>query len=50
LNGEVVHLGKKLEVAVPFNAGVVGLVHQVEQTAEFISIDALRQALDVRVL
>jgi 2-dehydropantoate 2-reductase len=45
LNGEVVRLGAQLDVATPLNAGVVRLVHQVEQTGEFFSTDALRRAL-----
>jgi 2-dehydropantoate 2-reductase len=46
LNGEVARLGQQLKVATPFNAAVVQLVHQVEQTGEFFSLDALRTALD----
>jgi 2-dehydropantoate 2-reductase len=45
LNGEVARLGAQLGVATPLNAGVVRLVHQVEQTGEFLSVEALRKAL-----
>ncbi len=48
LNGEVVRLSEQLKIAAPFNAGVVRLVHQVEQSGEFLTVDALRTALDGR--
>jgi 2-dehydropantoate 2-reductase len=48
LNGEVVRLSEQLKVAAPLNAGVVRLVHQVEQTGEFYNVDALHQALGGR--
>jgi 2-dehydropantoate 2-reductase len=46
LNGEVVRLGEQLKVATPFNTAVFHLVHQVEQTGEFLTIGALRAALN----
>jgi 2-dehydropantoate 2-reductase len=50
LNGEVARLGEQLKLATPYNAGVVRLVHQVEQSGEFMTVDALRAALDSHAL
>ncbi len=47
LNGEIVRQGEQLNLPVPFNAAMVRLVHQVEQTGEFLTVEALRAALDV---
>jgi 2-dehydropantoate 2-reductase len=49
LNGEIVRVGEQLKVPTPFNAGVVDLVHQVEQTGAFLTMDTIRAALDTRV-
>ncbi len=46
LNGEIVHAGKQLKVSTPFNAGIVNLVHQVEQTGDFLTIDTIRSVLN----
>ena len=35
LNGEIVRLGEKLNVATPYNSKVVELVHEVEETHQF---------------
>ncbi|MFH1928611.1 MAG: 2-dehydropantoate 2-reductase [Chloroflexota bacterium] len=46
LNGEVVQLGKQVGVSTPLNAKVVELVHGVERTEQFLSVNAIRQAMD----
>ncbi len=45
LNGEVVQLGRRLGVPTPLNAHLVELVHQVEQTGEFLSADDIRHVI-----
>jgi 2-dehydropantoate 2-reductase len=49
LNGEVACLGEQVGVPVPLNAKVVELIHHVEGTGQFFSVDALRQALETGV-
>ncbi len=41
LNGEIVSLGKKLGVSTPYNGAVVKMVHQVEATGKFLTVDEL---------
>ncbi len=48
LNGEIVRVGEQLKIPTPFNARIVDLVHQVEQTGEFLTTDAIRSALNPR--
>lgn len=43
LNGEIVRLGEKVGVPTPLNARVVQLVHQVEQTGTFFSVEEIPQ-------
>jgi len=43
LNGEIVRLGEKVGVSTPLNARVVHLVHQVEQTGTFFSVEEIPQ-------
>jgi len=43
LNGEVVELGKKTGVPTPLNARIVELVHRVEQTGTFFTVDEVRR-------
>jgi 2-dehydropantoate 2-reductase len=45
LNGEIVNLGKKNGVPTPANSLMVGLVHQVEATRKFLTVDELSQRL-----
>ena len=45
LNGEIVNLGKKKGILTPVNSLIVGLVHQVETTGKFLTIDELSQRL-----
>ena len=45
LNGEIVNLGKKKGVPTPVNSLIVGLVHQVETTGKFLTVDELTQRL-----
>ena len=46
LNGEVVRLGREVAFPTPVNATVVALVHQVERTGRFLSVDAIRSAIE----
>jgi 2-dehydropantoate 2-reductase len=48
LNGEVVRLGQQLGVPTPLNAIVVELVHQIEQTEQFWTVDAIQSAISAR--
>jgi 2-dehydropantoate 2-reductase len=41
LNGEIVNLGKKISIPTPVNSLIVGLVHQVETTGKFLTVDEL---------
>lgn len=45
LNGEVVRLGRELDVATPLNAALVEMVHQVEQTGRFWTVAEMSSAL-----
>lgn len=43
LNGEVVAWGEKVGVSTPLNAKIVKLIHQVERTATFFTVDEIRR-------
>jgi 2-dehydropantoate 2-reductase len=45
LNGEIVKLGKRMEIPTPANSLMVKMVHQVETTNKFLTIDGLTQRL-----
>jgi 2-dehydropantoate 2-reductase len=45
LNGEIVNLGKKTGIPTPANSLMVELVHQVEITGKFLTVDELSQRL-----
>lgn len=45
LNGEIVNLGKKKGILTPVNSLIVALVHQVETTGKFLTVDELTQRL-----
>jgi 2-dehydropantoate 2-reductase len=47
LNGEIVELGKRCGEATPLNSKIVELVHQVERTGQFLSVEEIRQAFRV---
>jgi 2-dehydropantoate 2-reductase len=44
LNGEIVELGKRYGEATPLNAKIVELVHQVERTGQFLSVEEIARA------
>jgi len=44
LNGEITELGKRYGEATPLNSRIVELVHQVERTGQFLSVEEIRQA------
>ena len=48
LNGEIVRLGAESHTATPLNARLVDLVHEVEQTKRFLTVDELQKRMDVR--
>jgi 2-dehydropantoate 2-reductase len=45
LNGEIVNLGKKMGVPTPANSLIVELVHQIETTGKFLTVDEFSQRL-----
>lgn len=45
LNGEIVALGKKLDIPTPYNSAAVRLVHQVEKTGKFLTVKELLNAI-----
>jgi 2-dehydropantoate 2-reductase len=45
LNGEIVNLGKKMGVPTPANSLMVELVHQIETTGKFLTVDEFSQRL-----
>jgi len=46
LNGEIVELGKRSGEATPLNTQTVELVHQVERTGQFLSVQEIRRAYE----
>ncbi len=46
LNGEIVNLGKKMGIPTPVNSLIVGMVHQIETTRKFLTLDELAQRLN----
>lgn len=44
LNGEIMELGKRYGEVTPLNTKMVELVHQVERTGQFLSVEEIRQA------
>ena len=46
LNGEIVTFGKKLGIPTPYNTCIVNMVHQVEATAKFLTVDELMVAVE----
>jgi 2-dehydropantoate 2-reductase len=45
LNGEIVNLGKKRGIPTPVNSLIVELVHHVETTRRFLTVDEITQRL-----
>lgn len=45
LNGEIKELGKRYGEVTPLNTKMVELVHQVERTGQFLSVEEIRQAI-----
>lgn len=43
LNGEIVRLGKQLGVVTPYNSFILALVHEVEATGKFLTINELSE-------
>jgi 2-dehydropantoate 2-reductase len=44
LNGEIVELGERHGEATPLNTKIVEMVHQVERTGQFLSVEEILQA------
>jgi 2-dehydropantoate 2-reductase len=49
MNGEIVSLGKKKAIPTPVNSLIVGLVHEVETSGKFLTVDELAQRLSQSV-
>jgi 2-dehydropantoate 2-reductase len=49
LNGEILSLGKKKGVPTPANSLIVGLIHEVEATGEFLTVPELTRRLNRRL-
>lgn len=47
INGEIVRIGRQIRVAVPLNEKIVDLVHKVEQSGKFLTIDQLKKELNL---
>jgi 2-dehydropantoate 2-reductase len=45
LNGEIVRLGEKTGMRTPLNGAMVDMVHHVEQTGQFWTVEALRSRI-----
>ena len=45
MNGEIVSLGKNNDIPTPVNSLIVGLVHEVETTGKFLTVDELARRL-----
>jgi len=45
INGEIVNLGKKMGITAPANSLMIELVHQVETTGKFLTVNELTQRL-----
>ena len=48
LNGEVVRVGRQVGVATSLNAALVEMVHHIERTGDFWSVDAVGAAITAR--
>jgi 2-dehydropantoate 2-reductase len=46
LNGEIVELGKTYGEATPLNTKIMDLVHQVEHTRQFLSVEEIHRAFE----
>jgi 2-dehydropantoate 2-reductase len=42
LNGEIIRLGEQVGLGTPLNAAIVNMVHHVEQTGQFFTVDEIR--------
>jgi len=49
INGEVVHLAHNIKMPVPLNEKVVEMVHEVENTGKYFSIDDVKSAFNLTV-
>jgi 2-dehydropantoate 2-reductase len=49
LNGEIVNVGKKIGIPTPANSLMVDLVHRVESTGKFLTVDELTRRLTQNV-
>ena len=48
INGEVVHLAKHLHFRAPLNEQVVDMVHEVENTGKFFSVEEVKEAFGLK--
>ena len=49
INGEVVHLGNHLKLPVPLNSRVVDMVHGVERTGKFFSVENVKEVFNLKM-
>jgi 2-dehydropantoate 2-reductase len=49
INGEVVHIADRGNGQAPLNRRVVDMVHKVENTGKFFSVEEVKQAFDLRL-
>jgi 2-dehydropantoate 2-reductase len=49
INGEVVHLAANIKMPAPLNDKVVDMVHEVERTGKYFTIDQVKEAFNLKV-
>jgi 2-dehydropantoate 2-reductase len=49
LNGEIVRLGGRVDMRTPLNATIVDMVHRVEQTGQYWTVDEIRSGINAAV-
>ena len=47
INGEVVHLAKQMRSKAPLNEKIVDMVHEVESTGKYFSVEELKLSFDI---
>lgn len=46
LNGEIINLGKNLNISTPYNSAIVDLVHKIAKTKKFVPADKLMDIIE----
>ena len=47
INGEVVHLAKHFHLQTPLNEKVIDMVHEVERTGKYFTIEYVKKAFNL---